>query len=175
MEALQTPFSTTSEPSPYRPIDSDGGEVRLVELLPGGYGDPISLSLCTIKLKEQVNGQAAYYEHSDSTNSDDEESHEENFEKGGSNAPVPLKQGFSRRSGYEALSYAWGTAISPLKVRVDGTNMSITENLDQGLRRLRFDDRPRVLWIDAICINQRDAEERSHQVQHMATIYRSAK
>jgi len=32
-----------------------------------------------------------------------------------------------------------------------------------------------MLWIDALCINQRDIQERSHQVQHMATIYRSAK
>jgi hypothetical protein len=32
-----------------------------------------------------------------------------------------------------------------------------------------------MLWIDALCINQRDVQERSHQVQHMAKIYGSAK
>lgn len=32
-----------------------------------------------------------------------------------------------------------------------------------------------MLWIDALCINQRDIQERSHQVKHMAMIYRSAK
>ena len=31
-----------------------------------------------------------------------------------------------------------------------------------------------MLWVDALCINQRDVEERSHQVQHMAMIYKSA-
>jgi hypothetical protein len=31
------------------------------------------------------------------------------------------------------------------------------------------------IWIDAICINQQDNEEKDHQVQHMGEIYRNAK
>ncbi|KAH6864728.1 heterokaryon incompatibility protein-domain-containing protein [Alternaria rosae] len=131
MEALQAPFTTGSDRSPYQAIDSDGGEIRLVELLPGGYDDSISLSLHIHDLSCQ-------------------------FE-------------------YEALSYAWGTAISPRKALVDKIDLRITKSLDQGLRHLRFNDRPRMLWIDALCINQRDIQERSLQVKHMAMIYRSAK
>ncbi len=58
----------------------------------------------------------------------------------------------------------------------------MTENLDKFLREWRrrsgngeaagFANRP--LWVDAVCINQDDLEERSSQVQQMGTIYRSA-
>jgi hypothetical protein len=171
MEALQAPLSTDSGPSPYRPIDSDGGEIRLVELWPGAYDDPITLSLHVVELEGRV--------------TDDEDSGEEDSEVGdldegdseeeASDGPVPHKQNHFCQYEYEALSYAWGTAISQSRVLVDGIDLRVTESLDQGLRRIRFRDRPRMLWIDALCINQRDITERSHQVQHTAKIYRSAK
>ncbi|KAJ4991558.1 heterokaryon incompatibility protein [Stagonosporopsis vannaccii] len=77
---------------------------------------------------------------------------------------------------YEALSYAWGTMPSPLPVLVDVCHfLTITENLDWALRCLRYRSQyNRVLWIDALCINQNDLEERKHQVQLMRDIYRSA-
>jgi hypothetical protein len=76
---------------------------------------------------------------------------------------------------YEALSYAWGKNKSRRRVLADGVPLPITENLDRALRRLRYSDRSRMLWIDTLRINQGDVQERSHQVQHMATIYKSAK
>jgi Heterokaryon incompatibility protein (HET) len=39
------------------------------------------------------------------------------------------------------------------------------------LRRLRFEDKVRVLWIDAICINQDDREEKNQQVPLIGKIY----
>jgi hypothetical protein len=171
MEALQAPLSTDSGPSPYRPIDSDGGEIRLVELWPGGYDDPITLSLRVVELKERV----ADDEDSGEEDSDDEDVDEQDSEEEASDGPVPHKQNHFCQYEYEALSYAWGMAISQSRVLVDGIDLRVTESLDQGLRRLRFKDRSRMLWIDALCINQRDITERSHQVQHMAKIYRTAK
>lgn len=50
----------------------------------------------------------------------------------------------------------------------------VTDNLFRALQRLRHSDRTRLLWIDAICINQCDLDERSLQVQIMAEIYRTA-
>jgi hypothetical protein len=76
---------------------------------------------------------------------------------------------------YEALWYAWGENKSRRRVLADGVPLPITENLDRALRRLRYSDRSCMLWIDTLCINQGDAQERSHQVQHMAMIYKSAK
>jgi hypothetical protein len=75
------------------------------------------------------------------------------------------------RPAYQALSYVWGTATSLHKVLVNGQAISITTNLDCALRHLRYSDKSRVLWIDAVSINQADLSERSSQVQMMASIY----
>ena len=42
------------------------------------------------------------------------------------------------------------------------------------LQHLRYKETDRVLWVDAICINQQNHLERGHQVRHMASIYRAA-
>jgi hypothetical protein len=84
-----------------------------------------------------------------------------------------IRPGFMEQ--YEALSYVWGTASSMQTVRVNGTHdLTITENLDLVLRHLRLLKRSRVLWIDAVCINQSDLEERRQQVQMMGIIYSKA-
>jgi hypothetical protein len=75
---------------------------------------------------------------------------------------------------YEALSYEWGDSAPARAISVDGIDFSVGENLFQALRHLRLRDAERVLWIDAICINQSDVRERNHQVQQMAEIYRRA-
>jgi hypothetical protein len=40
---------------------------------------------------------------------------------------------------------------------------------------MRFSDKPRVLWIDAICIDQSSQSEKGEQVAFMSTIYSTAK
>ncbi|WAO93429.1 HET domain-containing protein [Fusarium falciforme] len=71
---------------------------------------------------------------------------------------------------YEALSYQWGRA--PTDVSVDGHKVTIPLSLEHALKRLRLADRERILWADAICINQSDVAERNAQVALMADIYR---
>ncbi|KAL7627071.1 hypothetical protein AAE478_003847 [Parahypoxylon ruwenzoriense] len=83
---------------------------------------------------------------------------------------------------YEALSYTWGTMDNPQIVRlqadehssVDHSILEIQQNLATALRHLRYPDKSRVLWIDAICINQKDIPERNVQVTRMKDIYRLA-
>ena len=78
---------------------------------------------------------------------------------------------------YEALSYAWGSSdkLECLLVGETGNDtIAVTQNLAAALPYLRYRDRPRVLWIDAICVNQMDLVERSYQVQQMGDIYRLA-
>lgn len=48
------------------------------------------------------------------------------------------------------------------------------KNLRLALNHLRLESEPRVLWIDAICINQRDIHERNYKVTQMAQIYEQA-
>jgi hypothetical protein len=54
---------------------------------------------------------------------------------------------------FEALSYTWAHASTTQGIIVDGKTFNIRQNLFDALQRLRFPDRPRQLWIDAICIN----------------------
>ena len=79
---------------------------------------------------------------------------------------------------YEALSYAWGSNENPVDIRIEETGgnrmLAVTSNLAEALQYLRYETRPRVLWIDAICIDQQNVPERGHQVSRMADIYRSA-
>jgi hypothetical protein len=56
---------------------------------------------------------------------------------------------------------------------VNGQHFLIRKNLFNALLHLRL-KRPRALWIDAICINQADIQERNAQVSLMAFIYRRA-
>jgi hypothetical protein len=76
---------------------------------------------------------------------------------------------------YEAISYTWGESklINPLYLD-DGTYVLVTKNLDKALRRLRHSTTTRVLWADAVCINQVDNDEKSTQIPLMARIFRGA-
>lgn len=80
---------------------------------------------------------------------------------------------------YEALSYVWGSEDDKQPIYVDSTTpqnntILITKNLDTALRHLRKDDEPKILWVDAVCIDQTNLRERGHQVSLMGDIYRLA-
>ena len=75
---------------------------------------------------------------------------------------------------FEALSYYWGTEKADRTLSLNGAPFLIRSNLDTALRELCKQKTERVLWIDAICINQADVNERSEQVRMMSSIYRRA-
>jgi hypothetical protein len=78
---------------------------------------------------------------------------------------------------YEALSYAWGSTENPVAIKV-GTSekdrLAITQDLAIALQHLRLENKTRILWIDAICVDQQNLQERGHQVRRMGDIYRRA-
>jgi hypothetical protein len=82
---------------------------------------------------------------------------------------------------YSALSYCWGDPRSTKTISLNGINVEITAKLYAALLQVQsLDARERFvepirLWVDAICINQADAEERSSQVRIMRQIYSRAK
>jgi hypothetical protein len=76
---------------------------------------------------------------------------------------------------YEALSYTWGDEESVCRILLDGLPFHIRPNLRDALRRLRQRRDTRVIWIDAICIDQISADEKSVQVPLMGKIYAGAK
>jgi hypothetical protein len=75
---------------------------------------------------------------------------------------------------YEALSYVWGDPDNTLSICVDKNQFQVTVNLYSALSRLRDHSFERIIWVDAICINQSNVEERKQQVQLMAKIYSNA-
>ncbi|KXT16854.1 hypothetical protein AC579_6815 [Pseudocercospora musae] len=96
-----------------------------------------------------------------------------------------------RSASYRAVSYAWGKqyedgAHLTHVLKCAGVDIPVTAHLYAGLKRIRemeaanlqVQDRPLppriVLWVDAICINQADLEERSQQVRIMDQIYSKA-
>ncbi|RYP56224.1 hypothetical protein DL771_012011 [Monosporascus sp. 5C6A] len=88
---------------------------------------------------------------------------------------------------YYALSYAWGKGKA--STRVDGRRLSITRSLYEALRELQRSIQHSKdsmafqgaepgsirIWIDAICIDQKNTHERNEQVPRMGLIYGSAR
>ncbi|KAH9209961.1 heterokaryon incompatibility protein-domain-containing protein, partial [Leptodontidium sp. 2 PMI_412] len=77
-------------------------------------------------------------------------------------------------SGYTALSYCWGSASKTEPITLNQYPFRVTENLYAALQVLCGSHNTDLFWIDAICINQSDLEERSAQVQNMKKIYEQA-
>ncbi|KAM5350720.1 hypothetical protein ACJ41O_007225 [Fusarium nematophilum] len=78
---------------------------------------------------------------------------------------------------FEALSYVWGSIDHPDSILVESPSdkttksLRIGRNLALALRSLRYQDKTRTLWVDAICINQADDDEKAVQVTRMASIF----
>ena len=70
-----------------------------------------------------------------------------------------------------ALSYVWGDTNPLRDISVNGKMFGVTANLFYALRDLRDEYRVSRLWLDTICINQQDVEERNKQVVLMGSIY----
>ncbi|KAI1387159.1 heterokaryon incompatibility protein-domain-containing protein [Hypoxylon trugodes] len=79
-----------------------------------------------------------------------------------------------RPVSYRALSYAWGSSATTSPIQANGVEMQITKNLETALKNLREEAFAVTLWVDALCINQNDLDERQAQVQIMRDIYSCA-
>lgn len=81
---------------------------------------------------------------------------------------------------FHALSYVWGAGTEKGHINIDGHVVPVTSNLATVLTQFRSHHHDSLqlhsmpMWIDAICINQADLEERALQVRLMGRIYRQA-
>ncbi|KIM99285.1 hypothetical protein OIDMADRAFT_92791, partial [Oidiodendron maius Zn] len=69
----------------------------------------------------------------------------------------------------------WGNDKDTRPIVINGCYHDVTINLYKALNRLKFESSPRLIWADAICINQSDIKEKQHQIEIMADIYERAK
>jgi hypothetical protein len=136
----------------YTKLPSSGMRIRLVQLHPGQGDEALACSFYeyALHLSERGNGQ------------------------------------------YEAVSYSWGTDRTtdcllycdnhprgpPFPPQPDNLNVGvlrITKSAEAVLQRFRKATEEVVLWLDAICLNQEDDDEKHYQLRHMADIYMKAK
>ena len=87
----------------------------------------------------------------------------------------------SSTNPYEALSYCWGGEEKPKSILIIGDQdrkndqeLAVTENLYVALSRLQDCILPRIIWVDAVCIDQTNREEKATQIQLMPAIYAKA-
>ncbi|KAF2428048.1 hypothetical protein EJ08DRAFT_567797, partial [Tothia fuscella] len=91
---------------------------------------------------------------------------------------IRLSAIYTLKYEYEALSYAWGSKVSPRPIYVNNEAHLASKILYTALENLHFDhdrNQYRILWVDAICINQQDNVERNQQVKEIGTIYSKAR
>jgi len=85
--------------------------------------------------------------------------------KGVLSDPAEVTLEFARLDGttpaYEALSYVWGSSaqVSQIVHQSTQTAIFITRNLHDALKGVRDSDQDRVIWVDALCINQEDVTQ----------------
>lgn len=75
---------------------------------------------------------------------------------------------------YQALSYCWGDPQEHAVILCNGEGLDVTLNLHSALQSIRHETESKVLWVDAICINQDNVEEKSQQVSMMRSIYQKS-
>lgn len=75
---------------------------------------------------------------------------------------------------YEAISYTWGNSPASRIITLDNQPFKVRPNLEDALESLRLQDRKRLIWVDAICIDQGNLLERQNQVAIMRDIYANA-
>jgi len=139
-------------------------------------GEPQSPDQIRQAIKSSLMSVLEDYDGDDDEKSTSSESEDEKEE------PTPEKEvkvkEDNKNESYEAVSWCWGREPHNQILRVhDKTKVfafPISRNLKTALWALRTNDEVRQLWIDAICINQGDTEERNQQVPRMDRIYGGA-
>lgn len=190
----------------YTPLGATKKEIRLLNLQPGEFNDPIYITIDHALLEplQDLKDERLDFERLKETLPYGKTAHEtpegryffgdnsyfkKFWEHPDPSFPVAKYAPYEKDRPlatvqYEALSYFWGAEEKSAKECVfvreadsdetqKGTSsvLEVRDNLFVALKHLRYKDMPRKLWIDAICINQTDLEERALEVRKMSQIY----
>lgn len=142
----------------YNALRHKHNNIRLLHLLPGQFSDPIRCSMEEVDFETPIDYDALSYCWGDG------------------NYTRSIEICHHLRAG--RLAFRNSDLSLPLSYLPDEAvsfkQLPIKANLEAALRRLRYVDKVRRMWIDAACINQKDNRERSAQVQVMGKIYTEA-
>ena len=133
-------------------LDPAVEEIRIVKVRPG-FGDDIFCELENLVLPQHATGA-----------------------KRGTSKPV--------KANYIALSYMWDYMTPSLlhlnpwsrtnqekEIYCNGASLTVKPSLSAALRQLWHKTEPKILWTDAICINQEDDDGKTSQVKVMIKTY----
>ncbi|TVY44317.1 Heterokaryon incompatibility protein 6,OR allele [Lachnellula subtilissima] len=81
---------------------------------------------------------------------------------------------YSCSQPYSALSYAWGQPQYKRSIILEGKVATVRETLWMALFYLRCSTESLTIWVDALCIDQGNVQERNSQVARMVQIYGAA-
>ncbi len=129
----------------YPPLPTEGDGIRILILVPGDFGTTIVAQLMSLPFRQKPKYAALSYTW--------EASHPD---------MAPLNPRLFRDT------------FSVMQIDLNGQPFFIRDNLWLALQHLRSMNEIVYLWVDAICINQNDIQERNAQVTLMADIYRRA-
>lgn len=139
-------------PFVYTPL-SEPSNIRLFCLEPGKEDEVITLSLFESRMSSKYLKDQRYY-------------------KSYHTFQDPALKRAPKHSEYMAVSYVWGDESERMTIGINNASVKVTHNLYQFLKQMRSQKYWRgPYWVDAICINQSDDEEKSNQVSMMSRIF----
>ncbi|OAL43523.1 hypothetical protein IQ07DRAFT_580167 [Pyrenochaeta sp. DS3sAY3a] len=133
----------------YTPLDLETGEIRLVRLHPGKIDDLVTISIFSAFLSAPRRGPT--------------------WPKSQPGDLKDLPEGWSAWENLEGHQVYYNAKEQ--RSTWDFPSETTEREQRKALRHLRYPDKPRTLWVDAISINQDDLLERSQQVNRMGSIY----
>ena len=169
----------------YEPLDKAKKDIRLVKILPGNNNDEIQCEL----VQSIWSAETGYRQWPKLPGRDADTNADSTFLASCflmEGAPVDKKERKIRKLPEDlwpsddgtlrdfALSYSAGDPSDTQEIRVNKRKFNVFRCLNDALRRLRRREQSVLMWIDQICIDQSNTEERGHQVAMMADIYRHA-
>lgn len=164
----------------YHPLNLPD-ETRILTVSPGSYDAPLICTLSPMSLsKSNIPYEALSYCWSRSTRTNPPDPTAE--VQCAVYDPIGAKtesrtlhfQDLIHNPLYENLYYQSGGSRAPGSITCNGVDMTVGGELYSALRRLRKEDEDLRIWVDAICINQSDIEERNLHVKMMGEVYGKA-
>ena len=168
----QTAVPTTSPNGfVYPPLPLGQDAIRLLQLKPGGFHDPLEATIKAVTLESRSKYVALSYTWSDP--------HPTSPQSPTSGIAVQHARARSVDASFlpKGLRDKSPNPVAkglPQSLTVNATPFHLAHNLHLALLHLRSVSTPLTLWIDAICINQADITERNAQVSLMYFIYQRA-
>ncbi|RMJ09775.1 hypothetical protein CDV36_010606 [Fusarium kuroshium] len=87
---------------------------------------------------------------------------------------LELRHASMNDTTFNALSYVWGDCTKTIDIHLNGQSFPVGPSLHSALKQLRENGFRDWIWIDSICIQQTDLEEKGWHVQEMRTVYSRA-